>query len=76
MIVIGKARKTHLRAGALACPAGAPPGISKNHFSPGFSAQTSAFDSGVQQEKNSFLSEQTLNVYENKGSAWKGSGGS
>ena len=76
MIVFGKARTTHVRAGPLACPAGAPPGIGKNHFSLGFSAQTSTLDSGVQQEKNSFLSEQTLNVYENKGLAWKASGGS
>jgi hypothetical protein len=76
MSVIAKARKTHLRAGALACPAGAPPGVSKNNFPLGFSAQTSTFDSGVQQEKNSFLREQTLHVYENKGSVWKAGGGS
>jgi len=73
MSVVGKARKPRLRAGALACPAGAPPGVSKNHLSPGLFAQTAAFDSGVQQETNSFLKEQTLNVYEDKGSAWKAS---
>jgi hypothetical protein len=71
MIAIGKARKTDLRPGALAPPVGAPPAVSKNHLSRGFSAQPSTVDSGVQQEKNSFLNERTLNVYENKGSVWK-----
>jgi hypothetical protein len=69
-----KARKTHVRPAALACPAGDPPGGSKSHLWPGFSAQTAAFDSGAKQETNSFLNEQTANVYENKGSAWKAGG--
>jgi hypothetical protein len=37
----------------------------------GLHCQLSAYDSGLQWEKNSFLMERSLNVVENKGPLWK-----
>jgi hypothetical protein len=70
MFMVGNARNNP--TGGLGLPwLPKVPALRKSDLLAGVLCQPSTFNSGCQFEKNSFLTERSLNVIENKGPLWK-----